>query len=252
MVKPKTKEEIDLMRQSGKITAQALKKALESSKIGVSLLEIDEIADQEIKRLGGKSNFKMVSGYHFATCLTLNDEVVHGIPRDIKLKVGDLLSIDVGAEFMGWNSDAAWSIIIGEEKSGEKLKFLQIGEQALWEAIKEAKEGNFIGDISHTIQTLVEGQGYSIVRSMVGHGIGRNMHEEPEIPGYGKKGLGLKLLTGMTLAIEVIYTAGSHQVVLLDDGWTIASADHSLGGLFEMSVVVGKKGGEALTDWRKI
>ncbi|MDO8638622.1 MAG: type I methionyl aminopeptidase [Candidatus Daviesbacteria bacterium] len=245
----KTEEQIKILRKSGVITAKALKVAIESAKPGVTLLELDKIAEDTIIKNGGESSFKTVPGYDFTTCLTLNDEVVHGTPRDIKLKEGDILGIDVGALFQGWHTDVAWSIIVG----GEKNKFLEVGEKTLWETINKAHEGKRIGDISATIQENIESAGYNVVKSFSGHGVGRQPHEEPEIPTFGKIKTGLKLKKGMILAIEVIYVAGSGDVYEdQSDGWTIVSSDHSLGGLFEMSVIVGKNGAEVLTDWRKI
>lgn len=248
-------QELELMRKSGGITALALRKVIESVKPGVSLLELEDIAEKEMRRLGAEASFKTVPGYRWATCLTVNDEVVHGIPRDIKLAEGDILGIDLGAVYKGWHTDVSWSVLVrgqGTVDSGpqEKIKFLKSGEKALWEAVSQAREGKRLGDISAAIQEEIEGAGYSVVKSYIGHGVGRSPHEEPEIHGVGEKGTGLRLKVGMTLAIEVIYTAGSDKVEISDDGWTVKSADGSLGGLFEMTVIVGKKQAEVITDWR--
>lgn len=245
-LKPRSKEELKLMRKSGDVSAKALKKVIKAVKSGVSLVDLDLLAEKEIKSSGGQISFQTVDNYKWTTCLTVNDEVVHGIPRDIKLKVGDILGIDLGAIYKGWHTDAAWSVVVDKEPN----HFLKIGEQALWEGIDKAVERNRIGDISEAIQKRVEGAGYSIVRSLIGHGVGRELHEEPEVPGYGKAGTGLSLVAGMTLAIEVIYTAGKGDVKLAEDGWTYVSSDHSTGGLFEMTVIVGKDKPEVLTDWR--
>lgn len=247
-MRPRTEKELKLMRVSGKITASALKKSLGKVRDGVSLLELEKVAEGEILRLGGKPSFKTVPGYRWATCLTINDEVVHGIPRDIKLKMGDILGIDLGTVFRGWHTDAAWSVVVGEKA----IRFLQVGEEALWKGIDQVRAGNRIGDISEAIQKTIEGEGFFVVRSLVGHGVGKKLHEEPQVPGYGKKGTGVLLKEGMTLAIEAIYTAGTSEVKLKDDGWTIASIDGSDGGLFEMTVIVGKEKSEVLTDWRKV
>lgn len=240
---PRTSVELDLMRKSGKISALALKKALEASKPGVSLIEIDKIAEAEILKLGGDISFKKEPGYNWATCLTVNSEVVHGIPRDIKLNVGDVFSIDVGAIYKGWHTDTAWSKVVGKENN----EFLKIGEKALWAGIDKAIDGNRVGDVAEAIQNIVEGGGYKIVRSLVGHGVGKKLHEDPEVPGFGTKGTGPMLKEGMTIAIEVIYTSGNGEVEHSNDGWTIISSDNSTGGLFEMSVIVGKKTAEVLT-----
>lgn len=239
-----------LMKQSGLIAAKALKVALEAIKPGVTGIEIDKIAEKKIYALGGDLSYKTVPGYKFATCITIDEGVVHGLPTDSKFVEGNLISIDLAVVYKGWHTDCAWSILIGN--SPEKEKFLKVGEQALWEGIKQAVEGNHVGDISNAIQNKVEKEGYSVVRSLVGHGIGKSLHEDPEIPGFGRKGQGMVLKSGMTLAIEVIYTAGSPKVVLGSDGWTYNSADGSWGGLFEMTVIVGKDKQEVLTDWSRI
>lgn len=235
--------ELSLMRKSGQIAASALKKTLESVEVGVSGLDLDKIAREEIYRLGGELSYKTVPGYQFATCVTVNEQVVHGIPTDRKLEVGDLVSIDLAVEYRGWHTDCAWSIMIGNQKE----RFLKTGEEALRDGIVQAVDGNRVGDISSAIQTKVEDAGYSVVRALVGHGIGKKLHEEPEIPGYGQKGTGMILKSGMALAIEVIYAKGTPEVVLQEDGWTYAAADKSWGGLFEMTVIVGKEKAEILT-----
>lgn len=245
----KTEKEIDCLRKSGIITAKALKAVIESAKPGITLLELDKIAENTIKKNGGESSFKTVPGYNFTTCLTVNSEVVHGLPRGIKLQSGDILGIDVGAVYQSWHTDSAWSIAVGNKQE----KFLEIGERTLWEAVNKAHEGKRIGDISAAIQEGVELAGYHVVRSFSGHGIGKSHHEKPEIPTFGEVKTGLKLKKGMALAIEVIYTAGSGEVYEdPGDGWTVIASDNSLGGLFEMSVIVSKKEAEVLTDWRKV
>lgn len=255
-IKPRTEEQLKLMRKSGEITAKALKKTLEASKPGVTMAEIDRIAEEEIVRLGAKPSFMTVPGYKWTTCLTINNEVVHGIPRNIVLQKGDVFSIDIGAVFKGWHTDAAWSIIVGDDGSDEyadKRRFLKAGEEAMWAGTVNAVHNNRIGDISHAMQVEVEEKGgYKVVHSLVGHGVGKELHEDPEVPGYGKAGKGLLLRAGVTIAIESIYTETTSEVVLDEDGWTICSADGSLGGLFEMSVIVGKEAVEVLTDWRNV
>lgn len=255
-VSVRSDKELELMRASGKITALALKKVLDNVRPGVSLIYLDKVAEEEIGRLGGKPSFMTVPGYNWTTCLTVNSEVVHGIPRDIKLTEGDVLGVDLGAVYKGWHTDTSWSVLVKGEGfrvkgEGEKIRFLETGEKALGKAISQAKEGKRLGDISAAIQEEVEGAGYSVVKSYIGHGVGRSPHEEPEIHGVGGKGTGLRLKKGMTLAIEVIYTAGSDRVGVLSDGWTVATEDGSLGGLFEMTVIVGKKQAEVITDWRR-
>ena len=252
----KNKYELSLMRQSGKIAAQALKEVLENVRAGVTGLELDHIAEGTIKRLGGQISFKSVPGYRWASCITINEQVVHGIPTGREIREGDLVSIDLGSVYKGWHTDCAWTVLVEDGKSKidreEKSRFLKAGEEALWDGINQAVAGRRVGDISQAIQSKIERVGYYVVRSLVGHGIGKSLHEEPEIPGYGQKDTGLVLKEGMTLAIEVIYTEGTSEVVLAKDGWTFFSADGSLAGLFEMTAAVGKKQSYVLTDWRKV
>lgn len=247
----RTNGQLELMRKSGWITARALKKVIESVKPGITLLELDKIAEEEVKKLDGKDSFKTVSGYRYTSCLNLSDEVVHGIPRRIPLTEGDILKIDLGAIYKGWHTDAAWTVVVGRGQQ-EKKRFLAVGEEALWRAVGQAVEGKRVGDISSAIQSTVEGAGYSVIKSLAGHGVGRQAHEEPEIAEYGKPGTGMKLMPGMTLAIEAIYALGRGDIYEKEDGWTLATVDGSWGGLFEMSVIVGQDKPEVLTDWRKV
>ncbi len=238
--------ELKLIRESGKISTQALKHVLKNIKVGIRGLELDEIAQKKILDLGGQPSFKTVPGYKWTICVTINEQVVHGIPTDRKITSGDIVSIDLGAIFKGWHTDCAWTILLGENP--EKEKFLQVGEKALWEAVAQAISGNRIGDVSHAIQMRIEGGGYYVVRSLVGHGIGKKLHEEPEVPGFGRKNTGMVLKEGMTLAIEVIYTKGTSEVILEKDGWTFSSADKSWAAVFEMTVIVGKNKAEVVTN----
>jgi methionyl aminopeptidase len=250
MVKRRGEKELELMRRSGKIAAAALKRALEGVKSGVSAYALDELAGREMLKLGGDWSYKTVPGYKFATCVNFNEGVVHGLPSERKIEKGDLVSVDLAATYQGWHTDCAWTVLVGIDWAKEK--FLKVGEEALFLGIKQAVEGNTVGDISSAIQGKVEGAGFHVVRSLVGHGVGEKLHEEPEVPGYGKKGTGLVLEMGMTIAIEVIYAKGTPDVVLDKDGWTYRSVDNSMTGLFEMTVAVGKKSAEILTDWRKV
>lgn len=249
---PLNKAELELMRSSGKISAKALKKAMLSIKPGVTELEVDRLAGQEIIKRGGEWSYKTVPDYFWATCVTVNEQVVHGIPTARTFQNGDLVSVDLASMYNGWHTDTAWTVLVGEDESGEKKKFLEVGEEALWLGIRQAVAGKKVGDIGAAIQKKVEGAGYHVVRALVGHGVGRELHEDPEIPGYGKEGTGRILKEGMSIAIEVIYAQGTHEVVLDSDDWTYISADGSMSGLFEMTVVVGKKKAEVLTDWRMV
>lgn len=243
--------EMKLMREGGKIAALALKKALGTVREGARGIDVDKIVQDVIYKSGGDLSYKTVPGYKYATCITINEQVVHGMPTERILQKGDVVSIDLAVLYKGWHTDTAWTVLVGDGNE-EKRKFLRVGEEALWEAVKKAVEGNRIGDIGFVIQSKVEGAGYSVVRSLVGHGVGRSLHEDPEVPGYGNPGTGTVLKSGMALAIEVIYTQGLPDVILDKDGWTFISADGSLAGLFEMTVIVGKDKAEVLTDWRKV
>lgn len=236
------------MKISGHIAAKALKKAFLSVKQGVRTIELDKIAQQEIERLGAAPSFTTVEGYRWATCITVNEEVVHGIPSERELKEGDIVSIDTGAVYQGYHSDVATTVPVGKV-TREVQKFLDVGAKTLVSAISQTKIDNRIGDISETIQAMIEGAGYSIVKSLTGHGVGRQLHEEPLVPGFGKRGTGPKIKEGMTLAIEAIYAQKSGDVFLKKDGWTISTKDGSLGGLFEQTLAVTKNGPIVLTPY---
>lgn len=234
------------MRQAGRIAAQALSEVEKHIKIGTNIKELDEIAEKVIDDMGAEASFKKVAGYKYCICATPNAQVVHGIPGDYTLKGGDIVGVDLGAYYKGYHSDMAHTYSVGKVDS-KKVKFLETGKKALFEAIKEAKVGNKIGDIGNKIQTMVEESGYSVVKELVGHGVGKDLHEDPLVPGIGKKGTGPVLKEGMVLAIEVIYNMGKRNVVLLEDGWTITTRDDSLSGLFERTIAVTKKGPVVLT-----
>ncbi|MDP2632210.1 MAG: type I methionyl aminopeptidase [Candidatus Curtissbacteria bacterium] len=248
MSQVKTKEELELMKISGDITARALKKVLENVKPGVMCIDLDKIAEDEIKKREGQSSFKTVEDYKWTICTTIGNQVVHGIPTNRQLQSGDVLGIDIGAIYKGYHSDMAISQAVGEV-SKNTMKFLEIGYKTLKAAIKAAKIGNRIGDISQTIQLMIEGAGYSIVKSLTGHGVGQELHEEPMVPGFGKRDIGPKILEGMVLAIEVIYAKGSGDVFVEPDGWTISTKDKSLAGLFEQTVAITKDGPIVLTPY---
>lgn len=244
----KTDKEIELMKISGSICARALKKVLENVRQGITTGELDQIAKEAIEKGHASSSFMTVEDYQYTICTTINDQVVHGIPGKSQLKDGDILGIDIGALYMGFHSDMAISVPVGKVTDSVK-NFLAVGKKTLEKAITMVKVGDRIGDISATIQSGIEEAGYSVVKSLTGHGVGRKLHEEPFIPGFGKIGTGPKILENMVLAIEVIYTQGSDQVKLEKDGWTISSVDGSFGGLFEQTVAVSKNGPIVLTPY---
>lgn len=244
----KTDKELELMKISGSICARALKKVLENVKPGITTGELDQIAKETIEKMHASSSFMTVEDYQYTICATLNDQVVHGIPNNTQLKSGDILGIDIGALYKGFHSDMAISVPVGKVADSVK-SFLTVGKKTLEKATTMAKVGNRIGDVSATIQDGIESAGYSIVKSLTGHGVGRELHEEPYIPGFGKSGTGPRILENMVLAIEVIYTQGSGDVKLERDGWTISSVDGSLGGLFEQTVAISKNGPIVLTPY---
>ena len=240
MISPKNPAEIESMREGGAKLGAILQRLLDASQPGVTLLEIEALADRLIREAGGEASFKTVKGYQWATCLCVNDVVVHGIPTQYYLKGGDLLTIDVGILYKGFHTDTAWTKCIGSQNEDSK-KFLKTGEEALWEAIKQARVGNRVGHISQAIQRIVEGAGYGIVHTLVGHGVGRELHEAPQVPGFLKVPIEstLELTRGMTIAVEVIYALGSGAVVYPnDDGWSIATRDGSLTAVFEHTIAV--------------
>lgn len=248
MVDIKTKEEIETMKTGGKILADVLWEVLDFIKPGVTEKETDALADRLISERGGEAAFKKVKGYSHATCISTNNVVVHGIPSDYKFKEGDVVGIDCGVFYKGFNTDMSETVRVSTNnkqrlttKKDEIDKFLETGKRALDEAIKMAVLGNRIGHVSKTIQEIVEGGGYSVVRSLIGHGVGRKLHEEPEVPGYLTKKIDKtpKLLEGMTIAVEVIYNMGGFEVSYLNnDGWTIGTTDHSLSGVFERTIAI--------------
>lgn len=243
----KSKIEIEKIRKSAQITSLAMKKILNNIKIGVSTLELDAIADSEIKNLGGSASFKTVKGYKHTICTTVNEEVVHGVPNSYKLENGDIIGVDIGSVFDGYHSDMAETVAVGKV-DGKTLNFLKTGKSALNLAIDKARENNRVGDISFAIQSTIEKVGYSVVHELTGHGVGQNLHEEPSIPCFGKKNTGISLEAGMVLAIEVIYNMGNRNITYKnDDGWTITAKDGSLGGLYERTVLVTKSDPIVLT-----
>ncbi|MBI5449144.1 type I methionyl aminopeptidase [Candidatus Gottesmanbacteria bacterium] len=250
-----TSKDIAIMKEGGGRLGNILLQLLDAAGPGVSLELIEKMADDLIVKAGGAASFKSVAGYRWATCLCVNEVVVHGIPTPYVLKKGDVLTIDVGLIYQGFHTDTAWTKIIGNQKDGtsnteEKKRFLKIGEEAMWQAIEQARIGNRIGHISQTIQRIIEGAGYNIVKTLVGHGVGRELHEAPQIPGYLKGSIEgtPELQNGMTIAVEVIYAAGSGAIVYDNaDGWTLATQDRSLSAVFEHSIAIRPEGPLILT-----
>jgi methionyl aminopeptidase len=242
----KSSREIDLMAEAGAVVAATHELLREHLRPGVTTGELDRIADEFIRSHGGVPTFKGYRGYPAAICTSPNETVVHGIPGGYTLEDGDVLSVDVGVTLNGFVADSAWTFPVGEV-SPEAERLLEVGEAALYAGIEQARIGNHIGDISSAVQRATEEGGFAVVRSLVGHGVGRSMHEEPQIPNFGEPGRGPLLAEGMTLAIEPMITAGRPEVVLLEDRWSILTEDGSLSAHFEHTVAVTTEGPRILT-----
>jgi len=237
------------MKEGGKITAGALGEVLAAVKVGITTAELDKIAEDFILRAGGEPAFKRVLGYGFATCLNLNEGVVHGLPSARKLREGDILSVDLGTFYRGLNTDVSWTVYVGDKRqaTSDKIRFLEIGERALWAAVEQCQSGNKVKDISAAMEKILRQGGYSPVDVLVGHGIGEELHEEPQIPCLVIQEEGSELKEGMTLAVEVIYTTGNPALKTLPDEWTFVTVDGSLAGLFEHTIVITTSGPIVLT-----
>ncbi len=240
---------IEKMTRAGKILGEVMDEIVKFVKPGVTELDIDRFAESEIVKRGGKPGFKKVPGYHHTICISVNDVVVHGIPTDRVISEGDIVGVDCGVYLDGYHTDMAETINLNRD-SEEIKKFLKAGKDAMFAGIAQVKAGNRVGQISQAMQGKIEGPGYAVVKSLVGHGVGKELHEEPEIPGY----LAMKmektpvLRAGMTIAIEIIYNMGSPEVTYTeDDDWTIVTQDESLSGLFERTVLVTDTGFELIT-----
>lgn len=248
MIIKKTAAQIEKMRAAGAVVAKCLKDISESIVPGkTTTMDIDRIAEECIKKYNAKSSFKNYRGYPNSVCVAVNEEVVHGIPGERALMPGDIVGIDFGAIVDGWQGDSAITVLVGGKGSEEAKRLLRITREALYTGIEAARVGNRLSDIGHAIQTYVEKNGYSVVRDLVGHGIGRNMHEDPHVPNYGRPGKGVRLEEGMTLAIEPMVNIGSYEVETLGDSWTVVTADGSLSAHFEHTVAIRRDGPDILT-----
>jgi len=258
MIRIKTPDEIKIMQIGGRMLSETLREVCAQIRPGMTEIEVDALADKLIREKGGEPGFKKVEGYHHATCISTNEVVVHGIPSLRILKEGDIVGIDCGVFYKGFHTDMSETVYVKPKTENLKLKnfdevdkFLKVGKQALEAGISQAKVGNRVRDISKAIQDIVElKNGYSVVRSLVGHGVGRELHEDPEVPGYlqGKIEKTPKLKEGMVIAIEVIYNMGGPDLAFANnDGWTLKTKDNSLAGLFERTLAITKPGPQVLT-----
>lgn len=239
MIRIKTEEEIELLKESGLILSKTLAEVGRHIAPGVTTKELDKIAEEYIRDFGATPAFLGYNGFPATLCMSVNEVVVHGIPSDYRLKEGDILSVDCGATYKGYCSDSAYTFPVGEI-SVEDQALLDATKASLYEGIKSAVAGNRVGDVGYAVQSYVEARGYSVVRELVGHGIGRKVHESPEVPNYGRRGHGVKLQENMTICIEPMVNQGVKDVYLDRDGWTIYTADRKKSAHFELMVCVKK------------
>ncbi|OLO27151.1 type I methionyl aminopeptidase [Alkalihalophilus pseudofirmus] len=246
MIICKTEREIAIMREAGKIVAlthQELKKHIQP---GITTKELDNIAEKLIRSYDAVPSFKGYNGFTGSICASVNEELVHGIPGKRVLKAGDIISIDIGAQYNGYHGDSAWTYAVGDIAENDQ-KLMDVTEASLYKGLEEAKPGERLSNISHAIQTYVESYGYSVVREYVGHGVGQNLHEDPQIPHYGPPGKGPRLKPGMVLAIEPMVNAGTRYVRTLADNWTVVTTDRKNCAHFEHTIAITETGFEILT-----
>jgi len=239
-------DEIEKARASNRIVAEVLSRLRERIKPGVKTKDLDKFAEEIAEKRGAQPAFKGYRGYPHSLCISINEEVVHGMPSKRVLQEGDIVSLDFGIYYQGFYGDSAITLPVGKV-SEKALRLMQVTERSLYAGIEQARAGNRLGDISAAVQTVVEDAGFSVVRDFVGHGIGRNLHEEPQIPNFGKKGRGIELKSGMILAIEPMVNEGEYKVRVLADGWTVVTRDGSLSAHFEHSVVITDNGPDILS-----
>lgn len=246
MITIKKPEDYARMRRAGAVVARIHAALREAAAPGVSLLDLEAIAASLIEEAGCTSNFLNYHGFPATTCLSVNNEIVHGIPSQRELKEGDLLSVDAGAVFEGWHADAAITFGIGEIGATEQ-QLIEVTEKAMWAGIEATRPGARVGDIGHAVSGVASPHGYGVVREYTGHGIGRQMHEDPQVPNYGAKGRGMKLKPGMAICIEPMFNLGGYETRVLDDDWTVVTADGSTSAHFEHTIAVTPDGPEVLT-----
>ena len=248
MIIIKNSEQLKLMRLAGRITAEALVVAGEAIRPGMTTKELDNKIKRYIEKCGATPTFLGYNGFPGSACISINDEVIHGIPSDkVIIQEGDIVKVDVGARFRGYNGDSARTFAVGKV-SDEALRLISVTEQSFYEAMKVAKAGNRIGDIGHAVENFVISNGFSVVREYTGHGVGADLHEEPSIPNHGKAGRGARLYPGMTLAIEPMVNAGTEKIKVRRDGWTVVTADGKLSAHYENSIAITESDPVILTE----
>lgn len=249
MIRIKSPEQIEQMKPAGALSARALRMVGDIIRPGISTFELDEFAERIIRMGGGTPAFKGYGGFPGSICASVNEIVVHGIPsHDVVLQDGDIISIDTGAIVDGWVGDNAWTYMVGESVPARTKELLQVTEASLEAGIAQAVPGNHLGDIGAAVQKVAEDAGFGVIRQYVGHGIGRNMHEKPDVPNFGRRGTGVKLREGMVLAIEPMLTEGRYEVATRKDGWAVATLDGKSSAHFEKTVAITADGPVILTQ----
>lgn len=247
MIILKTEQEIQKMKVAGELLANVHKEISKIIKPGITTMEIDEFVEDYLKKNNAYPEQRGYHGYPYAICASINDEICHGFPRKEPLKDGDIVTIDMVVNVDGWLADSAWSYAVGNV-SDDASKLLEITKEALYKGIEQAVVGNRLGDIGHAIQSFVESYGYSVVRDFVGHGIGKKMHEDPQVPHYGIKGRGQRLVEGMVLTIEPMINIGTYRMKMDDNEWTARTVDGKLSAQYEHTIAITKEGPMILTD----
>ncbi len=246
MITLKSKREIELLKEAGHIVYLTHQYLRPHIKAGIKTIELNQLAEDFIKSKGATPSFKGYEGFPYTLCISVNDEIVHGFPSDRILKDGDIISIDIGACYKGYHGDSAWTYTVGNASHDAKY-LLEHTEKALYEGIKQAKVGNRIGDISYAVEKYAKEHNLGVVKELVGHGVGTSVHEAPDVPNYGNKGTGPKIRNGMVIAIEPMLTLGSPDIYILDNDWTVVTADESLSAHFEHTIAITDEGVIILT-----
>ncbi|NLK43537.1 MAG: type I methionyl aminopeptidase [Tissierellia bacterium] len=247
MIILKTKQEIENMKKAGELLAEVHREIAKMIKPGVTTMEIDKFVEEYLIERGAYPEQKGYHGYPYAICASINDEICHGFPRNESLKDGDIVTIDMVVNIDGWLADSAWSYAVGNI-SDKARKLLDVTKEALYKGIDKAIIGNRLGDIGHAIQSFVEAEGFSVVRDFVGHGIGKNMHEDPQVPHYGIQGRGIRLMEGMVITIEPMINEGTYHMKMDDNEWTARTVDGKLSAQYEHTIAITKEGPIILTD----
>lgn len=251
MVNLKTNEEIEILRENALIVSKTLAELAKHVKPGITTLELDKVAEEFIRDHGAEPGFLGYNGFPNTLCTSLNSVVVHGIPSDYRLQEGDILSVDCGTRLNGFYGDSAYTFAVGEI-SLEAAKLLEVTKASLFKGIEQVAVGNRMGDIGNAVQTYAEAHGFSVVREMIGHGIGHNMHERPDVPNYGKRGHGPKLVNGMVICIEPMINMGKKEIYMENDGWTIRTVDKKMSAHYELTVAIKDGKADVLSTFKYV